>query len=311
MHSFLAMGVVLTLATGAIADIDQHDDCVRDVSWLLAKHDSMSKTCDSDLRPGFGGLKDSLQSDAIPFNTDLANFDLHIADITGPRRHHGTPQIANLIEPDLSDAILSDNILSSRYMTLENLRGTFLIDDIMTGPIRGDMILPGRKRTKANLPTTFLTSMILAGGILVGFIRTGKDLSGANLAGADLTGANLRYEDLSEANLTDAILFEADLTGANLFEADLTGANLTRATLIGANLSGGILCGATLSEADLRGADLRRADLRNTDISNAASLEDALYNEEKLLPKGFDPQSYNMIFNDEETETDPMSPRQP
>lgn len=71
--------------------------------------------------------------------------------------------------------------------------------------------------------------------------------SGANLTEADLTVANLRGADLRGANLRGADLRVADLTGADLRGADLTvanlsGANLTVADLTGANLRGATLC---------------------------------------------------------------------
>ena len=75
-------------------------------------------------------------------------------------------------------------------------------------------------------------------------IKSGANLSGANLSDADLRGAYLR---------------DADLRGAYLSGADLRGANLSDADLRGAYLSGAYLRGADLSDADLSGADLRGA----------------------------------------------------
>ena len=62
-------------------------------------------------------------------------------------------------------------------------------------------------------------------------VRSGSDLSGADLRGADLSGANLRDADLSGANLRGADLSGADLRGADLYSADLSGANLSGANL--------------------------------------------------------------------------------
>jgi hypothetical protein len=83
-------------------------------------------------------------------------------------------------------------------------------------------------------------------------IKSGADLSGAdlfraNLSGANLSGANLFRADLSGANLSGANLFRADLSGANL-----SGANLFRADLSGANLSGANLSGADLSNEQIK-----------------------------------------------------------
>ena len=55
-------------------------------------------------------------------------------------------------------------------------------------------------------------------------IKSGADLSRANLSGADLSGANLSWADLSRADLSRADLSRADLSGANLSRANLSGA---------------------------------------------------------------------------------------
>ena len=62
--------------------------------------------------------------------------------------------------------------------------------------------------------------------------------SGANLSGADLYGANLSRADLSGANLSGSYLYGANLSMANLSGANLSGANLSVANLSGANLYG-------------------------------------------------------------------------
>ena len=80
--------------------------------------------------------------------------------------------------------------------------------------------------------------------------------SGANLSGANLSGADLSWANLSGANLRWANLSEADLSWATLRWANLSGADLSWANLSGADLSG-----ANLSEANLRWANLSGADL--------------------------------------------------
>ena len=64
-------------------------------------------------------------------------------------------------------------------------------------------------------------------------IKSGANLSGANLSRADLSGANLSGANLSGANLSGAYLSDANLSGAYLSDADLSGAtvygiNITR-----------------------------------------------------------------------------------
>ena len=86
-------------------------------------------------------------------------------------------------------------------------------------------------------------------------IKTGADLSSADLSGTDLSSADLSYADLSSA-----YLYGADLSGANLYCADLSSANLRSANLRSANLSGADLSSANLSSANLRSANLSGAD---------------------------------------------------
>jgi glutathione S-transferase len=91
---------------------------------------------------------------------------------------------------------------------------------------------------------------------LIEAIKSGANLSAANLSGADLSRAYLSEADLSGAYLS----------GANLSRADLSGAYLSRANLSRANLSGAYLSGANLSRADLLGANLSRAKIDNPEL---------------------------------------------
>jgi hypothetical protein len=100
-------------------------------------------------------------------------------------------------------------------------------------------------------------------------VKSGADLSGANLARANLFGANLSGADLARANLFGANLSGANLSGADLARANLSGANLARANLFGANLSGANLSGADLSGADLSGANLSGANLARANLAGA------------------------------------------
>ena len=95
-------------------------------------------------------------------------------------------------------------------------------------------------------------------------IRSGVNLSGADLSGADLryanlSGVNLRYANLLDANLRYANLSGADLSGADILDADFYGVNLSGANLYCANLSGANLRYANLSGVNLSGADLSGA----------------------------------------------------
>ena len=111
-------------------------------------------------------------------------------------------------------------------------------------------------------------------------VKSGANLTRANLYGADLSGANLSGANLTRANLYGANLSDANLSGANLYGADLSGANLTRANLSGANLYGANLSGANLTRANLSGANLYGADLssaKNTELAEAIT---------SILPEG-------------------------
>ena len=68
--------------------------------------------------------------------------------------------------------------------------------------------------------------------------KLGLAVKWALKSGANLSGANLYAANLSGANLYAANLYGANLSGANLYGANLSGANLSRANLYGANLYG-------------------------------------------------------------------------
>ena len=116
---------------------------------------------------------------------------------------------------------------------------------------------------------------------LIEAVKSGANLSGANLIDADLRGANLidanlRGANLRGANLRGANLIDATLSGADLRGANLRGANLSGADLIDATLSGADLIDATLSYANLRGANLRGANLRGANLSGANLIDATL-----------------------------------
>ena len=91
-------------------------------------------------------------------------------------------------------------------------------------------------------------------------VKSGADLSSADLSYADLSSADLSYADLSSANLS-----YADLRYANLRSADLSSANLR--------------------SADLRSADLSSADLRSADLRSAKNADYAIART-RILPEG-------------------------
>jgi hypothetical protein len=121
-------------------------------------------------------------------------------------------------------------------------------------------------------------------------VKSGADLSGANLSGADLSGANLSGAYLSGANLSGAYLSGANLRGAYLSGANLRGANLRGAYLSGAYLSDAYLSDAYLRGANLSGADLSDANLSGADLSDAnlsgAKGADAAIAKTRILPEG-------------------------
>ena len=121
----------------------------------------------------------------------------------------------------------------------------------------------------ANLRDADLRGADLRCANLSGANLRGADLSYADLRCANLSGANLRYADLRGADLSGANLRYADLSYADLRCADLSGADLSYANLRYADLRCANLSGANLSYADLRGADLSCANLSGADLSYA------------------------------------------
>jgi uncharacterized protein YjbI with pentapeptide repeats len=81
------------------------------------------------------------------------------------------------------------------------------------------------------------------------------------------------------------------LQGANLSQARLRGAILSHANLSAANLSAAKLQGARLLEADLLGTDLLGAALQNADLSKTKGatqeqIEQAVGDDETIVPEG-------------------------
>jgi hypothetical protein len=106
-------------------------------------------------------------------------------------------------------------------------------------------------------------------------VKSGADLSGADLSRANLSGADLSCANLSGADLSRANLSRANLSGADLSCADLPGADLSRADLPGADLSRADLSRANLSGANLSGANLSGA--KDADFAIAST---------RILPEG-------------------------
>ena len=99
-------------------------------------------------------------------------------------------------------------------------------------------------------------------------------------------GANLKRANLTRASL-GALLPNVNLEGANLSQASLTG------SLRGSNLSNANLRGAYI-RTDLRDVNLSEANLQQTDIAHSIKWQGAMYDEETIFPKGFDPVARGM-----------------
>jgi ARC6-like, IMS domain/Pentapeptide repeats (8 copies) len=95
-----------------------------------------------------------------------------------------------------------------------------------------------------------------------------------NFEGVQFCGENLGWSSLSGSNFRKADFYGTNLSGANLKNTDLSQ---------GTNLSFADLSRADLTEADLRGANLEGANLEG------CILNDTLYDEHTIFPKGFDP----------------------
>ena len=116
-------------------------------------------------------------------------------------------------------------------------------------------------------------------------VKSGANLSGANLYGAYLSGANLSRANLYGANLSRANLYGANLYGADLYGANLSGANLSRANLYSANLYSANLYSANLSRADLSGANLYGANLSRANLYSAKNLAPIWVARQRITPE--------------------------
>lgn len=129
-----------------------------------------------------------------------------------------------------------------------------------------------------------------------------RDFSEMRLAGANFT----------EVHFTNGFVCfdDADISRADLSGIDLYWARFFRARCIGTNFTRASLQGAVLDLADLTEADLTEADLSYDNLQGSTSLlgtclrdailtetkfEGALYDDETIFPKGFDPQAVGMI----------------
>ncbi|MDX6635655.1 MAG: hypothetical protein QOF06_1858 [Solirubrobacterales bacterium] len=163
-------------------------------------------------------------------------------------------------------------------------------------------------------------------------LESGADLRGLNFEGATLDHAHLSGADLRGANLKGATLTWARLDGALLRDSQLYAVNLRGAWLAGADLQRARLSGSTLYKAGLYGADLRGAFMRSyfgpdrsgepvsylpallgaDDSEEAASLADAICDNETQWPNMppdflFDPEARGVRYLGSE----PLSPDQP
>jgi uncharacterized protein YjbI with pentapeptide repeats len=203
----------------------------------------------------------------------------------------------NYVEPGQID--LHDTNLSLANLQKAHLQGAKLREAILQRADLQEADLHGADLQEAHLQGAHLEYANLQRANLQYANLYGANLYEANLAGAilynsDLQGAYLRQADLQKADLQRADL-QANLERANLQEANLPYADLNRAHLGGANLQGAKLYGAKLREANLQGAklhgaDLQEAILRGADLStsrglNKEQLEQAVTDEDTLLPK--------------------------
>jgi uncharacterized protein YjbI with pentapeptide repeats len=110
------------------------------------------------------------------------------------------------------------------------------------------------------------------------------ELGDANLQKADFEGATLVEANLQGADLKQANLKQTDLRGANLQDANLTYAQLQNANLEETDLMWADLKGANIEGANLNGTYLRGADLSGTVGMTPSQLNQAVIDENTLLP---------------------------
>ena len=101
-----------------------------------------------------------------------------------------------------------------------------------------------------------------------------------NFQGRSLGGVNLGWANLEQADFRNADFYGANLSGASFKQADLSGKT---------NLAFTDLSRADLTAVDLRGANLEGANLEGTVLANA------VYDEQTIFPRGFDPETAGAI----------------
>jgi uncharacterized protein YjbI with pentapeptide repeats len=176
------------------------------------------------------------------------------------------------VQPDLSEADLSERILWHVNFSGANLQGTKLLSAVLVSTRLNGADLLGADLSMASLSQT--------------------NFAGANLVGAHFSSANLHLANLSEANLQRALLNGAFLSGTNLRGADLRQAVLSEANLHAADLSGANLAEASLERAILVDTNLDKANLSGCFIYGLSawnvSVEGATQSNLVITPAGSD-----------------------
>lgn len=187
------------------------------------------------------------------------------------------------------------NLESANFIDAD-LSGTD-IDKLDYGQLRNALFSP-----KTRLPQGFSTDNAIARGmIFVGedFDFSDRNLSGTkfskykfskydirNFKGAKFTRADLHYTDFDNTILVDCVFNKASLKNASLKKANCENASFLLTSLVGTDVSG----------ANFKGANLKGAKMRGLIYDDKTNFANAVYDQNTLLPEGFDPKEHKMIY---------------
>ena len=244
-------------------------------------------------------FKDQDFSQANLEGLDLIDSNFRGADLSGASLNR-----SNLQNADLSGANLSNIKLKGAYLkgiTIDK-RSKNQLDSKYQLIIN----LFENQNNQINLSEKDLSNSNLTGITLQGIDITKKikfqntNLTNTKLICATLKNIDMNLSYLFEANLNNARLTDVDLTKTNLSSAKLINTTLKNVNLTNASLFAANLREATIEDSDLKKADLNSAFLCGANLSKAQNLETAeltgaIYDDNTIFPKTFDPKKAGMI----------------
>lgn len=132
-----------------------------------------------------------------------------------------------------------------------------------------------------------LRRLIKSKKVSVSFMQD-VDLSHSNFSRMELNGSKMKNANLKKTNFQYANLQGSMMNNSNLTNANLSGSNLIHVDFSGADLTGANLSNARLYKTNFEGANLSYANLYNVRLDPTinftnANLNNAIFDEEKLM----------------------------